>query len=535
MRKSLAIYFLLSFSTAGLSGQEAGNGGHLVKCGDTYRLLDFYEADQAGLTIDLGAPDLSVSDKIALAANRLAAFDPKLKDVIIQGAAVFESNSVLTDGIPKTKDTGKITLGTGCELVQFAIQYKPRFLGDISYAVERSLFESQDISNDEKAGLILHEILFKDQLERKKSEQYTSKAVRDFLGKLASDGFSGMSSAEEYWSYLLSISFTYYNRQYRVITERDSGIKISWDDAKVQLIPYDGFLYFAGTKDKKRGMFRVDQSSLSQFEQVLDVPCVTKPVLKNQKLLCVSLNAGDHDVVEVNLQSLTVTVLQVAAAGTKFKSTIASDSYIYFTKEDDYENVYRFDKASGQISSLTLPTLLSSRKLFFADDDKVFFGNLSIHVANFATQEVRTIVGVNSFGSEIRMTFNPTQATPNTLFYSRNWNALPDGQTSGRMYPYSQLYKANLNAGSLTKVGDRQDLNAILLVQSPTHLYEVRRSHASHTGIASYLRKMDLNGVILEESVIDQAAFSHGKNIAIGPSAIYLMLANQEILELPLD
>jgi len=141
-----------------LSGDFIGNGGHLVTCPDQPpKLMDFYEAEQLGQEVNLGGDELSINEKVSLILERLRRVDPLRADYFAQLHEDVSSNFLLRDGIEATDDYGETNVREPCVIEQFANQYLPRFPGDIVFTFERAFWESDEISKDHKAGLLLHE------------------------------------------------------------------------------------------------------------------------------------------------------------------------------------------------------------------------------------------------------------------------------------------------------------------------------------------------------------------------------------------
>ena len=133
---------LLGFSAipvAQAGVRDIGNGGDAVVCytdanRKTITSIElFYHWEMSRIMpiqggIQLGAPSLSVPDKIALATERMAIHDPELANVIRQVATSMANgiSSYLVTGaeLPEIDDTNpRLIPGGTCYMEQFAVQW----------------------------------------------------------------------------------------------------------------------------------------------------------------------------------------------------------------------------------------------------------------------------------------------------------------------------------------------------------------------------------------------------------------------------
>lgn len=169
------------------AGQETHGGGGFV-CEDedhkilSVELFDYAEArviidGSPGLKLDLGEPSLAVSDKVQLVLGRLRDIDQVAYERYSKRANVFLSEARFVDGkqIDAVNDQGEqidIPPKTGCHKTQLAIQFSnPTEIG-ARYWLDSKLWDAS--SNDTRAGLILHEIIYTDLIAHK--SQTSSKA-----------------------------------------------------------------------------------------------------------------------------------------------------------------------------------------------------------------------------------------------------------------------------------------------------------------------------------------------------------------------
>lgn len=199
----------ISFSV-GATGRTVGNGGDAVVCEDSKQnlqsieLLDFYEGRiLKGIVTDLGGDDLSVDQKITLALARLQRVSPERaqrysKDV----AHFFEETLFLEDSrLQDIPDTGNIVIPRNCRIAQIANQSAPLYSDDKRYVIDRHLWDALD--NTGRAGLILHEVIYKEALEL---GHQNSVSVRSLNANLCSRRIESMS-IQQYTAFLQALGF----------------------------------------------------------------------------------------------------------------------------------------------------------------------------------------------------------------------------------------------------------------------------------------------------------------------------------------
>jgi hypothetical protein len=161
-KMKLLVLLLISFSIPALAGQD-GNGGDVIDCGPDkpVRLLDYVEAEQKGMGIDLGPQSLSVEEKIEYALSRIEAIDLSLHRVLLGLSNRFNMEARFLNGVVlrDVPDSLHLAVPKGCEIKQVAIQVQPRFKEDKWYTVQKELWDR--MSNRDKAGLIIHETLLR--------------------------------------------------------------------------------------------------------------------------------------------------------------------------------------------------------------------------------------------------------------------------------------------------------------------------------------------------------------------------------------
>ncbi len=182
-----------------LLASEVGNGGHSVVCRDeaqkiiSVRMLDFYEAKTLRDThFALGADELSVAEKVKVAFERLSEVDAVRAAVYQERADKFLENTQFVPGLAlgSTKDYGYINIPSYCRVEQFAIQKPPIKAGDKRYTVSLDLWDRAD--HNHRAGLVVHEIVYQDAIERGHKD---SIATRYLTGVITSAAFANMDAS----------------------------------------------------------------------------------------------------------------------------------------------------------------------------------------------------------------------------------------------------------------------------------------------------------------------------------------------------
>jgi len=204
--KSLILFLGVASTTlsaATLAADRVGNGGDILLCGqpdNTFvfehaEMLDHYEARTLrNIQRDMGPPDMPVMEKVELVLSRLDRFEDRQRAQIYRERAAhfmeearFISNIELID-IP---DSDHIGIPANCWIKQIAIQNEPQFPEDPYYVISQDLYDYLD--NDGKAGLILHEIVYREALTY---GHQNSKNTRYFNSYLSSDRMERLSPAQ---------------------------------------------------------------------------------------------------------------------------------------------------------------------------------------------------------------------------------------------------------------------------------------------------------------------------------------------------
>ena len=173
--KATLYLFLFLTSSSFLMANEKGNGGDAVVCYDTnnritsVELLDFYEAKKKGRirSLDLGDQSLTVNEKVKYVLKKLERINPSRAKKYELWLEEFFSEDLLdwSEKLVNIDDTGALGIPENCEVEQVAVQEKPLFKGDKRYVIRKKLWDL--MSKDHKAGLVLHELIYREASEIK--------------------------------------------------------------------------------------------------------------------------------------------------------------------------------------------------------------------------------------------------------------------------------------------------------------------------------------------------------------------------------
>lgn len=179
-------------------GDEAGNGGDVVACKDgdyeSVEILDFYEGRTIlGLEPKLGPLNDSLEAKVKLAISRLAEIDPYRVELYTQRAEAFlkERRMLQDHRFPPIDDSNHNPVPRNCKVLQIARQLEKTVANEPVYYIKEDLWRRLDANN--KAGLILHEIIYRDALAH---GQRNSRVARKLTAALAADALDKINYPE---------------------------------------------------------------------------------------------------------------------------------------------------------------------------------------------------------------------------------------------------------------------------------------------------------------------------------------------------
>lgn len=189
---------------------EVGAGGGGVLCKDnagrvtSFEVLDVYEARVRGMQVTLGAPTLTVEQKIAAALDRLRRLSPERAARYRRRAGeILASAQFFRRGyLPRVGDEDPTDVPEGCRLVQIATRRKPIFAGDREFLIDGSLYDQLD--RDNQAALILHEVVYEE--GGKRFGHRSSRFSRAFLSTFLSRHIEGMT-VRTFFDFLHTVEF----------------------------------------------------------------------------------------------------------------------------------------------------------------------------------------------------------------------------------------------------------------------------------------------------------------------------------------
>lgn len=178
MNYLLFLLSLIVISSEVSAGVRVGNGGDALVCyTDTTKtkissleMFDYWEQRQVNPSagpIELGDAKISIQDKINLVVNRMGTYDPELaaeiKTIALSIANNLNAFLVSQDQVPEIFDANPKALpqNSNCFITQFAIQWQNTEDGIRRFYISKDLFNHTVVSNDTKAGLILHEAIYR--------------------------------------------------------------------------------------------------------------------------------------------------------------------------------------------------------------------------------------------------------------------------------------------------------------------------------------------------------------------------------------
>lgn len=199
---------LLAFSSVTVAGPRVGNGGDVLLCQGvkdqpSIQLLDHYEAVKfRSVVVHLGSKDIPYYNKVQTVLQNLARLNPSRAALYHQWLSDFQLDAFFTtENIMPIADVGPATLPKGCKVAQIAVHQDPDLPGDHRYTVYKPYWDRLD--NDGKAGLILHEIIYREMIAQRPAHE-NSKYVRYMNAILSSDQMLTMS-LQDYYNKLVSM------------------------------------------------------------------------------------------------------------------------------------------------------------------------------------------------------------------------------------------------------------------------------------------------------------------------------------------
>lgn len=225
MKNILFLFLTFSLSTAFAIGQDRGNGGDAIICYSnatrsqitSVKMFDYWEQEQVIKygPVTLGAPQISIQDKIEIATNRLSKFDPylggQIKQIALNLANNIQSYLVSSYELPEIDDANPraIPIQPNCFIEQFAVQYKDLITGQRRFSIADKFYNHVSTDNDTRVGIILHEAIYRYAI-RLNPLLATSDDVRYFnyaIGSMLLDSFTSQD-VDQFHTLLLKSKMT---------------------------------------------------------------------------------------------------------------------------------------------------------------------------------------------------------------------------------------------------------------------------------------------------------------------------------------
>lgn len=179
------------------AGDKRGGGNvHVCENGANTQLLDYVELSQeTGFTVDMGPASKDYKVHIKFVLDRLSKVDAVAAKRFAHYASLFEEEVFFADSqrLRDVSDSNEILSPTkNCKKVQFAVQReKLRALEKKKYFVDGKLWAM--VSGQVKAALVLHEVIYRDQIENGNSD-----GVRYYNFFISSNWMNKVTSQDYY-------------------------------------------------------------------------------------------------------------------------------------------------------------------------------------------------------------------------------------------------------------------------------------------------------------------------------------------------
>lgn len=190
--------FVLLFSLNVWAGNEKGNGGNVLACfwagTMRYTLVDFFENPDVNQWQDIISWELTVQAKI----NEIKQWSPQRGALLYDRLDTFVRYVQFKNGgqFSSSGDIGPVVIPDGCNVVQAATQFFNKKTQRYEFFLNTDVWV--ELSEFQKAGLVLHEILLTEAVE---SGHETSKRTRELNAKLWANDFAN-KGADYFQDYL---------------------------------------------------------------------------------------------------------------------------------------------------------------------------------------------------------------------------------------------------------------------------------------------------------------------------------------------
>ncbi|MCB9024674.1 MAG: hypothetical protein H6625_00015 [Bdellovibrionaceae bacterium] len=190
---TLLVFFIcitnLTISSQAQAGVRiVGNGGDVIVCKDSsdkivrIELLDHFEAiNYRNQIIDLGPEELNIQDKLEIAFQRLKRLSPDRAKLYHEWADSFFAEAQFREDLDliDIPDSDHSILPKGCNVQQIVNQATILLPGQKRYTIDNSLWSL--LSNTQKAGLILHEVVYREALQLKHTHSVNARILASLM------------------------------------------------------------------------------------------------------------------------------------------------------------------------------------------------------------------------------------------------------------------------------------------------------------------------------------------------------------------
>jgi hypothetical protein len=196
--KTAFLSLLLMFlgGAPAIAQDRVGNGGSGILCNSEVLLLDFIEAPEMNLQIQTLDKVATIETYLSAWLGNLAKHNPsRARLYAIYLSSFWSDVKWLTENesLNEIPDQGIVKVPKSCSIVQIAGQQDPKF-GKKRYYISKALFDKMPVQH--QAGLVLHELVWRDIRSQKNWKHSQSGSVRFLTAFFASKEIKEMSYAD---------------------------------------------------------------------------------------------------------------------------------------------------------------------------------------------------------------------------------------------------------------------------------------------------------------------------------------------------
>lgn len=182
---AVSIYFVFFFSSCAFAGFKTGNGGHVLECATSqfYNqrlfLYDLYEGEIRHHKRMVFSSEKNALEKVEDLLNRVQKVDSERVLRYRNWLHQFSKESQFLENT-ELLSSDDIDIGfypKDCALKQVITQQQPLFPGDKRYLIDKATWSN--LNEDHKAGLILHELIYREALQEE-NKHLNSVKIRFF-------------------------------------------------------------------------------------------------------------------------------------------------------------------------------------------------------------------------------------------------------------------------------------------------------------------------------------------------------------------